>query len=613
MNFKIKKFFANSIIFLFFSFSIYSIEDQTKKLYLKTQSKLNNCPIGYFYIDANEQGSAGGHTGFLINEFVYHYQRVQEKFFILDKTDLNFFLFNYSRIQNRNLYFICIESFSNKELNKLFYEFELEYQKNNFYSNEILYWENLKNTIEKKEILIPTIFYFDFNESSFLEEVKSNFDSKEIIEKYDGDLILNLLEKFYKINSKNLIIKKDYFIEIKNLNLEELEKDYFKNNLNFVIKEWENRIKELSNSFRSDKYLVILESFIYLEILKHLYSEGKMIFPYMIVKDQKYIYDIPNKKIDFSQVDLNNFLLKNITNEFYKKIDKLFLLINQKKSIFEIQIILQEISNVINQILLIQERPDLISNLRIYILNSPQISYRLELVFKFLDQNKKKILLTYINHKLELYKEKTKEIFEYQLITKNCVTKLFDFISQNSESEFLQQLNQEEKKVYHTIQGNFIPWVSYKFFKKVIRKYQIPYKEYYFPSFRNELLGELKKSNQSTIKEISTLTSDFYFFHSQDSFFIFFTENVFLIRPVFGIINTIGSTIYFAFDLVKKPYDYFLLKKNSSISTNLNGIFFSTIEIIFISIRKGTFLPNRLKSKYQKLYFSLPKFIIVYD
>lgn len=62
------------------------------------------CQINYLYIDANTGGSSGGHTALQINDRVYHYQKLTDGSFRLQRDPFSRFLFIYTRLNNRNLW-----------------------------------------------------------------------------------------------------------------------------------------------------------------------------------------------------------------------------------------------------------------------------------------------------------------------------------------------------------------------------------------------------------------------------------------------------------------------------------------------------------------------------
>ncbi|MFN3604082.1 MAG: hypothetical protein ACK4UJ_05165 [Leptonema sp. (in: bacteria)] len=582
-----------------------SIEDRTNPFNFQVGPQLNNCDFGYFYIDANEQGAGGGHTAVKIRDFVYHYQRVYDEFFILDKTALSSFLFDYSRLQNRNLHLICVDVSSYvKEIEDLLHHFEIEYQKNFFILNEILYWRNLLKNLEDGIVYLPTIEYFHFDESGFNQISQEDLDLQIILDNYQGNISFYLLEKYYKNNLINFDINWDSFIQIQNIHSEEIQKKEFKNKLKEIIREWEKRIQELESSKREDRYLVILESLVYIQTLKIIYSKETFWVPCLIVDKTNQKHDILEKSINISLLDSGNEIQIALQNQMIIEIQKLITKIKEKLPLTEIQFTLQKISYLANQILLLNKNQDFKREL--FILNSPQIVKRIKITHL---KNYKNELSYFFEKNLNRYLENSQEILEYDLITKNCVTKLFYFISNHTKILFLKELYNSNDQVFNTLYGNFIPWISFIYFKKILKRNKLPFKEYEFFSFRNELLEELRKEKKNTIKEISTITSDFYSFNSNDSFFIFFTEDSLVVRPVLGLINFTGSLTYFIVDLIKQPYDIFKKEDHKFykvLSINLSGIFFSMTEILFFSIRKGTFFPNQWYTKYQKLFFLLP-------
>ena len=95
------------------------------------------------------------------------------------------------------------------------------------------------------------------------------------------------------------------------------------------------------------------------------------------------------------------------------------------------------------------------------------------------------------------------------------------------------------------------------------------------------------------LRESNTLSSSLYQFHDKDSFFIFFTDDKILPRPLFGAINTVAALGQTLYGLLALPFD-----SGKNLNSGIMGMAMSIPELVFFNIRKGTYqyLPYQLES-----------------
>lgn len=595
--------FINIIIYILFficSYSIDAIED--KKLNVPSLHKKEEpCSFGYIYVDSNEHGSGGGHTAILLDQFVYHFQRVFDTFFILDKSEFTEFIFNYSRIQNRNINLLCIQD--KFDINFLKDQLEYIHKKNQFYVYNYLYYQNLKKSYRTNQYYLPTLLYFDFDEKEWINFLEhSEFDVNKWENLYNFDIVLNTLEYFYKfIKIKNSSYNKKYFIKIQH----QFDFSVLKNKVHRYLDDWQKQDALILENPNADSYLALLESKIYQYTLYNL-IDNKIYLPLLTIKYEN--GQLNPLILENSTIDLEHFPQNYYSNIYLQLKEYLQLLLNgieENESLYSIQFYLKQITFLANQLILLENKKN-IFDANIGILKTPQLYYQSKLLNQSIQKQLKNTnYIEYLNNKIDSIEQNQKDIFEYNLIFKNCVTELLKLTYEHSNSEPIKQVF-TEINTKTTLKGKFIPFLSFIYLKDIIKKYNISYKVYYYSSFRNELL---KQKNISRFKEISTLTSDAYYFNANDSFFLFFTEDQLILRPVLGVVNTLSSLGKISFDLIVLPYDYY--KDNINISKELRGLFFSFSEVVFVSIRKGTFLSPQLHDQFKLLFFSMPKQIVL--
>jgi hypothetical protein len=198
------------------------------------------------------------------------------------------------------------------------------------------------------------------------------------------------------------------------------------------------------------------------------------------------------------------------------------------------------------------------------------------------------------NYETKLLQEMAEQ-YGYNLITRNCVTELFRtidlaFLQQNKvdieQSKQFEMLTEESTNRlggYISAAYNFIPFVS---FQSVQDRYNVTKIEA-LNSYRNQQLEKLYARNNGLInvlRESNTFTSTSYNYNTDDSFFIFFTDDNLLFRPVFGLFNTAAGIGQSVFGLLSWPFD-----TGKNLKSGTTGVLMSLPELLFFNIRKGSY------------------------
>ncbi len=180
------------------------------------------------------------------------------------------------------------------------------------------------------------------------------------------------------------------------------------------------------------------------------------------------------------------------------------------------------------------------------------------------------------------YAREMRRLHAYGLITRNCVTAIFDTLNasfDDSERVSEQQLGGHVGKTYSL---TFIPFVSAQ---KVNEQYRVTRQEKIL-SYRKLRLREMKEREGAirvAFRESNTLTAKSYRRHQEDSFFVFFTDGTPLLRPLFGAINLVAGLGETVAGLLTAPLD-----RGARLTRGLRGSFVSLPELLFMNIRKGT-------------------------
>ncbi len=178
-------------------------------------------------------------------------------------------------------------------------------------------------------------------------------------------------------------------------------------------------------------------------------------------------------------------------------------------------------------------------------------------------------------------KRKLLQVYDYNLFGRNCVTELFETVYSGFSS--IEQVEHELGGYLEP--GEQLSFVPFLAFAALQSSFSVASVEV-LPSFRKRKVSELyeKYGMWRLFKESNTMTSSVYLSWKKDSTFLFFTDDVFLFRPVFGTINL----LYAAFSSLG-GFVWFPVDDGELLNRSLRGMVFSLPELAFFNIRKGTF------------------------
>lgn len=166
----------------------------------------------------------------------------------------------------------------------------------------------------------------------------------------------------------------------------------------------------------------------------------------------------------------------------------------------------------------------------------------------------------------------------YNLVTKNCVTALLAQINVATSGQSEEMLG---GKIDPEL--NFIPFQA---FDSVQDTYKIT-KITELPAYRMQELAKLyDRDNNSLVylRESNIFSSSLYKHNPDDSWFVFFTDDSVLLRPLFGAVNTAAATSQSVLGLLRWPFD-----GGRGIKIGARGVLASLPELVFFNIRKGSY------------------------
>lgn len=193
-------------------------------------------------------------------------------------------------------------------------------------------------------------------------------------------------------------------------------------------------------------------------------------------------------------------------------------------------------------------------------------------------------------------REKQKEILRqlqeqssYNLITRNCVSEVFDSIDEilagpSGKDPVAESMARLGGHVAGDQGFVFVPFVSAETVAGNLRVAET----IDLPSYRSQQLADVyeKEGEGAAVyfRESNTLTSTIYRYNAEDSVFVFFTDDVVLARPLYGVVNLTAGLGAAVVGLPYAPFD-----RGRLLMAGARGVFWSVPELFFLSFRKGSF------------------------
>jgi len=168
--------------------------------------------------------------------------------------------------------------------------------------------------------------------------------------------------------------------------------------------------------------------------------------------------------------------------------------------------------------------------------------------------------------------------FAYHLLTRNCVTEIFHTINQALGAETQQRLGGVIDE--HL---NIVPFTA---FAMVKASYPVKHITV-LPSHRQQQLAKQYEQEFPPLvyaRESNVVSASLYDYNPDDAWFVFFTDDALLLRPVFGAINSVAGVGQSLFGLVKSPFD-----EGQLLAIGMRGLLMSLPELAFINMRKGSY------------------------
>jgi hypothetical protein len=203
-----------------------------------------------------------------------------------------------------------------------------------------------------------------------------------------------------------------------------------------------------------------------------------------------------------------------------------------------------------------------------------------------------------------IYNDQLKRCYPYDLIDNNCATELI----RNINTPF-----QSQGRVTKALGGEIVPgedfgFIPFRLFGLVNDRFRITKVDVMLGYRKRMLLRAAQNEPDNTslyFRECNTLTSTLYPGVKGDTPFLFFTDDVVWLRPVYGALNGVYGLIAAALGIFTLPMD----GGNLSL-LGLKGALYSLPELFFFNIRKGSYnyVDDPANSEIKTLERSAPAF-----
>ena len=578
----------------------------------------NDKKIEFVYINSNSGQSSGGHSGIKIGSYLYHFQYYDDKIFHLVREKWTEFLYVYNSLDNRKIFKteIKVSEEDYEKISSFWNQFYLiqtkqleikELLKNDFLFRKAIY--------EKKKINIPSLSYLDTTLS---------YSEKNFLKRFNANKIKDL--------KKKVKIERDD-IEYTNYTYNDLKKDLFPLSKSFYSQKIIDNVQkshalyclEINCQLKKESFF-ILDSFISWDEKNILLDKWKLVLPMLEKRIENYLsegthfsgkaflltvirfkymqYSIQTNSIHLPDsysryVNTYSYRLeeRDTLKELEKQVIILFSTYLKKYSTSKLYMeeelqALEDSGNRLNDLFSKRSSTKILRSYEFLLFPSKEEEVFLDDLFKISHESE-----SHLKESEELfsnYQKNLQLLYPFDLFTENCTTEIFTTLN--------RQHAPKSEKVRLVLGGkiegredlNFIPFVANYHVGKVYRTGD----QKIIESFRIRNIHKMKEVENPLwveFRESNTLLSKTYKSNSNDSFFIFFTDDTFLLRPIYGTFNLIAGISQFGTGLFTLPFD-----KGYNLKMGGYGVLFSLPELAFFNIRKGTFVNSE---EYKELFF----------
>lgn len=200
--------------------------------------------------------------------------------------------------------------------------------------------------------------------------------------------------------------------------------------------------------------------------------------------------------------------------------------------------------------------------------------------------------LSYLSDFASRYSGRMEAQYRYNLLTRNCVSEIFRNIESALEnrSEGFGHPGSTGTE-FNPLSGGtaeYSFWNSVPFISSVqVQRNFAATDSRILLSYRQNRLKEMYDAENPLMayfRESNLLTSTLYIWNPNDSFFLFFTDDSILPRPVFGAFNTVAGIAQTLMGVFMSPVD-----GGDVFISGIKGFLVSLPELAFFNMRKGSY------------------------
>jgi hypothetical protein len=567
--------------------------------------------IEFIYINANVGGAAGGHTALKLGEDVFHYQFFPDKRFLLVRESWDQFKLVYTRLRNRSIYTaLCrVDSSSYQKIKDNFTRV-LGAQAFDLYREDLLEEQLLLLHgfgAESLSIRVAGLGFFDPSATDSADAVmlrtlvrdrlgEGFLAEQQLLSRNRLDALITLVveqgagsEKLY-----DLLIelgdtrKKLAALEVLEKGLGLLDSALSADPPDLVLTEEQvqalrtyldrqlQSTLELLASERPDMGEALLLQLARCQALLLSLKSDRLLTL------DPYPDDAPIKAVDPADHEMQLYMIQ--LRDIYLKNRAVLLDLFAQSSGFSADLLYNMLENVNGRLAEVSGGIDSAHPVRAsYRLMSPSrgavseepLAVAGEIDFSPLEKE--------LASRQDSFSESLADKYYYRLITRNCVNELLKTIN-SSFSDPAEVENGLGASIDPEAEMVVMP---HDLYSRVVRNYRV-LELRYFPSRRSqglEILSESMSQPRLWLQEGNTLSSTLYTPRTEDTPFLFFTDDQSWARPLLGVGNLGWAAVYSLggiFSLATGNVEPFY--------QGLRGMFYSLPELFFANIRKGTYL-----------------------
>jgi hypothetical protein len=570
----------------------------------------------FIYIDANTEGGSGGHSAFRIGDDVYHFQQVPSGMFLLVRDRWKHFRKVYNDLENRTIY---INRFGvpGKMFRRLDKVFRLHYLA------QEQHLANLKALDKDRQLLhrlaenvcaVPLrgAGLFSYADDPSLPHIFFSEEELAILRKF-LDSLLKRVEKFRFYAGESQLVRDFTDISsdvmpsmIHTQASEYAELVHYVHALGFILdgrkidmnavmdttvadscvpllgmREKElledyilrlgKGIMELVQSDRIDIGWPLMFFFARMQAIRLSIRQGRLVLPDPFSDDADFV---PSDLLEDSEV------LERIYSLQCRHVHKVFNVVFSEDALDEVSwnTLESEVAPLVETVRYVKGNSDSIRVQGVGLV--PDKTGLANVTCP--NTGNAGMLWRNAEKCYKRYRCALKTLYGYNLFNHNCVTELLRMVGaavgdRKAEREIFGDY------IDPSVNPVFIPFVLDQKLAMNARGERI-----ILPSYRHRMLEKRYMAGNRLlvyVMESNTLTSDIYDRIGDDRGFLFFTDDVFWLRPFYGVGNVAYGVLYAGAGLFEMPFGRF-----HRVMEGLDGVFFSLPELFFFNIRKGNFI-----------------------